>query len=187
MLDGTDPDQFELATLPRLELEPGQTEFLEVTFRPTRAGAVSAAITIRTDTPESPIRIALSGTGILKRYQDDDPDGAVIGDKGIDGLEQQDRTVGVAVESGAFIRLHDVTPNPAGSESTVHFAHPAGTTASFVLIDSRGVAVWSQNSLASTSGERTMQVPVANLPTGSYLLRMSVGATTVVKTLVIAR
>jgi len=186
-ITGTDPDRFAVSSLPRLQLDPSQSELLEVTFKPNVDGPAAATVIIINNAGD-PIEIQLTGTATFNRYSDDDPDAATIGDGGFDRPDESSTQFGIATagNAAAALRLEAIRPNPAVTEATVHFAHAAGTTASLLLVDARGVVVWSQTSAASSVAERSLQVPVASLAAGSYVLRLSVGAATLVQTLVVA-
>lgn len=189
-IGGANPTEFEMGPMPRLDLAPGQVEFFEVIYRPTAVGTASATVTFGTNATTGPITITLNGTANATRYNDDDPDASSIGDGGIDrpddGVTNLGLASGVGSASSALLRLYAVTPNPASSEAEVRFTHAPGTSASLFLVDVRGSVVWNGTSDAASTTERTAHIPVANLPAGTYLLRVTVGTTTLVQSVIVA-
>ena len=71
VLSGVDAGNYRLGPLPRLDLEPGQTEFLEVTFAPTASGQSSAEI--RFSSNAGPDQIVTLGGDALRVRGNDDP------------------------------------------------------------------------------------------------------------------
>jgi hypothetical protein len=70
---GPDSLEYRLGLLPRMDLDPGQMEFLEVTFAPTTAGQLSAEIHIASNAgPEQVVTLGGIATRI-RRGGDDDP------------------------------------------------------------------------------------------------------------------
>lgn len=187
-LGGVNPDQFLLGSMPRLELAPGQTEFLEVTYRPNAAGSASATISIGTNASTGPIIIVLNGMANAARFSDDDPNATAINDGRVDRIGP---TTGMGLVSGVTapssgLSLTGVVPNPATTNATLHFTHAPGTSASLLLVDTRGAAVWSGRSDPAATAERVVHIPVADLAAGTYLLRVTVGSTMLVRSIIVA-
>jgi Abnormal spindle-like microcephaly-assoc'd, ASPM-SPD-2-Hydin/Cep192 domain 4/HYDIN/CFA65/VesB-like, Ig-like domain len=55
---------FSMSALSPQTLNPGQTASFNVTFTPTASGAASGTVSITSNAPGSPLKIALSGTGV---------------------------------------------------------------------------------------------------------------------------
>ncbi|MDB5034221.1 MAG: hypothetical protein JWQ98_1462, partial [Chlorobi bacterium] len=73
IISGATASDFTLGTLPRLVLNAGQTEYLEVTYSPIVAGTATSTLTIGSDATSGLKVVALSGTGTSARFGGDNP------------------------------------------------------------------------------------------------------------------
>lgn len=184
VVGGTNASFFSVGTLPRLELAPGQTELLEITFAPGNTGAAVGDVTIGTDAPGGSIVITLNGSGTKARYRDDeDPAGAVIGERGErDRIEGDGAELGVAgVSRRGEVAGVQVVPNPVrGDVVRVRFEGSGIVAAE--LYDAAGRAVESE--VVQTSGGEVV-LRVQGFSSGRYTLRLRVGEKTSERTVLI--
>jgi hypothetical protein len=71
-LGGADASSYRIGTMPRRDLEAGQTEYLEVTFVPTASGQTSAEIVVTASNGQS-YTVLLGGSGLKARRDPNDP------------------------------------------------------------------------------------------------------------------
>jgi hypothetical protein len=71
-LGGADSSSYRIGMMPRLDLEAGQTEYLEVTFVPTATGQTSAEIVVTASNGQS-YTVTLGGTALKSRRDPNDP------------------------------------------------------------------------------------------------------------------
>jgi hypothetical protein len=187
MLSGPDSANYRLGSLPRLDIGPGATEYLEVTFAPINGGQSSAEIAI-TPVGGTTQVVTLGGEAIRVRG-DDDPTAALAFDgapsrveEWTDGVSGVDRDVAT---SG--MRLSAPMPNPASNSVVIAYALTARSDVSIVLFDASGRMVRELASTTVDAGEHRLSVDVSDLSAGVYHYRLSVGGRTLSRSLVIAR
>ena len=71
-ISGADAASYRAGLLPRRDLEPGQTEYLEITFAPTATGQASAELVVTANNGQS-YSVILGGSGLKIRRDPIDP------------------------------------------------------------------------------------------------------------------
>jgi hypothetical protein len=192
VLAGTDPGNYIVAKLVRVVLDPGQTEFLEVTFAPQAAGASSATLTIGSNAGSQDV--TLGGEGA--RAKKDDDESTRISTGGSDPLEpvlseREDRHQGISrVEDqlrGLGLSSVEVSPNPTSVQSEVRWTLTKSTSVEVSVYDASGRKVMDLYSGQSSAGEHRAMVDVSSLTAGSYLVRIDLGGVSTVRRLVVVR
>lgn len=152
-ITGPTATDYTLGRLPRLTLAPGQTEFLEVTYRPLNKGTSSASLNISSNATNGTQVVALGGTATKIAPGSD-------GSNGISGVENSMESTGMT--------LGLVTPNPAHDVATVHFSLATQTTVELKLFDAVGAEVMVIAPEVQAAGEHTINLNIASLPAGIY-------------------
>lgn len=188
VLSGPDSANYRMGSLPRLDLAPGATEYLEVTYVPTISGQSSGEIAISA-VGGTPMVVTLNGTALRIRKNDDASTqvmtgrnpadvngGAASSISGIDGNT-----------SSTGVMLSTPKPNPATQTAEIAYAIPTRGDVSIVLYDANGRVVSELFSGVKDAGEHRVTVDVSDLNSGVLHYRMTFGGTAVTRTLVIAR
>ncbi len=184
VLGGTNPGDYSLGALPRLDLAPGGVEYLEVAFRPTSKGPSSATLTIGSDAPGGAVVVQLGGAGAKTKLIGDDPTGTSA-EGGKDGLvpgsgNPQGSVAGVVVE--------DAVPNPVrGDGVEISYRMERAGAIRLALYDVQGRLVRLLEEGDRGVGTYHLQVDVKDIPTGVYYYGLTVDGTTTSRTLRIVK
>ncbi len=162
VLTASRPGDYTIGGLARRVLEPGQTEFLEVTWAPQSAGPSSGTITFSGNGTNGDQTVMLggmgAGTGRLS-----DPSGSSIHTPGDPFAVASSKTT---VASG--LALAAVSPNPVRSNATVSYEVAEAGSVTINLYDASGRVVATLLSGDLDAGAGTLQLDVTGLPTGTY-------------------
>jgi hypothetical protein len=180
IISGPGAADFSLSSLPRMTLQPGQSEMLEVTYIPTTSGQTSTAtLTIGSNATGSAGSIAVTlngkalkagGTGV------DDPSATAIG--GIhDGQTVPDDHLSLSGVDGEVttggMTLRQSVPNPARDMVEISYTLAGRSDVTLSLYDGNGRLVRVLDRGAREMGERTVQVDVSGLASGVYHYRLT--------------
>ncbi|MBC8144015.1 MAG: choice-of-anchor D domain-containing protein, partial [bacterium] len=187
VLSGPDMASYRIGTLPRLDLPPGGTEYLEVTFAPTTQGPTTAQISISAlgGTPQ----IVMLGGTALRARKDGNPTTTAM--TGGDLVEVAGGTPnGVSGVSGsveiAGVMLSAPTPNPATATAAINFAIPTSGDVSIKLFDASGRIVRELTRGDRDAGNHRLTVDISDLPSGVLYYRMTFGGMTVTQSLIVS-
>lgn len=186
------PD-FSLSPLPRLVLDPGQVELLEVTFAPQSAGTSNATLTIESNASNNVQNVAINGVAATKRRRADDPSSATTMADRVDGTRlgaareafSLSGVTGVANENG--MALFESVPNPGRDVVEIAWALPARGPMELALYDGTGRLVRVLTSGIAEAGEGHTRVDVAGMANGVYHYRLIFGGRTLSRTLSVVR
>jgi hypothetical protein len=165
---------FYLGSLPRVELIPGQTEYLEVSYAPTSAGVISGTLDVPSNATNGTQQVQLAGTAHLRPLRDADA-GA--------NAHAIDRGA-VNLEAGAEARYHagtstpppDATlrvacePNPASNQATITYATPSHGEFELVMFDESGRVVRVLDGGLCNASASTLQADLRDCPAGQYFI-----------------
>jgi hypothetical protein len=187
-LTGLDASEFAIGNLPRMILDSGQVEFLEVTYAPTRAGTATATVNIMSNATNGAQTVTLSGSAKTARDDEGVDDGSItIGRESEDGDVAETGTSGVQLETrGEGMVLRQSVPNPANGSVRISYALTEGGTVSLVLYNERGEVVKTLAHGEQQKGEHTVAVDVSGLSSGVYHYRLDVNGRMVSRTLRVA-
>jgi hypothetical protein len=186
VLSGPDSANYRIGILPRLDIEPGATEYLEVTFAPSGQGQSSAELTITPIGGASQV-VTLGGTAVRVRGKDD-PSTMVNGNIG--SLHESENWTGEvsgadAENSLGGIRLAGAVPNPARSSVEIAYAVATRGSVRLELFDATGHAVRLVASGTVDAGEHRVMVDVSDLSAGVYHYRLTANGATTSRSLVV--
>lgn len=106
-----------------------------------------------------------------------------------DGSVSYSPIVEVQLENEAVAPVLSIPyPNPAKGCFTIHISLPEATAISVALYNANGILVQLlKDRVATARGAHTFQVPVANLPAGTYMLELIAGDIRRVQQIIITR
>lgn len=172
-ISGADSADFQLAPLARMEMAPGQTELLEVTFIRTTAGTSVASLDVTAEVNGSPVRVPLNATATANVYVgDDDPDAVTNGGGGKDTPTGNGVDFGVVGEK--IVLGLTVIPNPVqdGAMEVNYTVAHAGAVR-LELVNATGAVVKSlERDNVAAGVEQCERFDVGSLGSGMYLLRV---------------
>jgi len=176
---------YAIGKLPRLVLEPGAVEYVEVTFTPSAATSLPATITINSDATGGAVTVALNGSGArTNKGTGDDPTTA------LPGVDQSDVRFGeiggsttssgvAAAVTKAGVGLSTAQPNPAREVVELRYSLERSGQVELGLYDERGVELQVLASGSKGAGTHTVRVNVGTLPSGVYHYRLVVDGTAI--------
>ncbi len=180
---------FRYTNLTRMELAPGQSEFLEVTYEPSGPGAASTTLDIQSNGTNGTQSVQLSGTAVRTRGRIDDPSVTLGG--GTPGLQEE--VVGMAenlsvsgvvgVRSSEGIMLFQNKPNPGRGLVEISYILPQRADATLSLYDNQGRLVRVIDAGIRPAGTTSVQVDVTGLAAGVYHYRLITGGTVLARQL----
>ena len=188
-ISGPAASDYFLGTLPRLVLEPGAVEYLEVTYRPAVSGVTSTAtLTIVSDAGTQ--TVSLEGTSLKTRGVD--PTGIVTGSDGTGQPEislnmGSTSSVREAAAAAAGVRFEAVRPNPARDRAELVYALAKGADVRLALYDGAGRLVREIAGGSQAAGEHRVSVDVSDLTAGAYHCRLTAGGLELSQTVVVVR
>ncbi len=186
-------ENFQIGKLDRLELVPGQVEYLEVTYVPSTAGKVEATLEVGGNMTNV-AQVQLGGTS-FKPNKQDDPIDMVAGRPGViedgvsmaDGLENFSIS-GLQAESNAGgMALRQSIPNPGNDIVEISYVLATSAEVELALYDAQGSLVRILDAGTHAAGERSVRVSVQDLPTGVYHYRLLAGGTMLSRSMNIVR
>ncbi|MBC8144166.1 MAG: choice-of-anchor D domain-containing protein [bacterium] len=178
---GLDSANYSLGALPRLLLSPGQTEYLEVTFRPLAQGVSSATLEILSNVATQ--TVALGGEALYAndgevdrtdRVNDGDPIRNEVSGTGITGVDR-----------GA--RIESIRPNPAASVAHLGFVLSASGEVIVTMHDAIGRKVADVSRGRFDEGRHSIRFDTGLLANGTYHVRIAIDGVTTSTTLTVAR
>ncbi len=178
-ITGTEAANYEITTLRRRVLEPGQTEVVEVTFAPQGVGMSSAALNFGSNATNGAQVVTLGGEG-MSTVRFDDPSGS----------SNHDATPGppaARLGSNGATRLYTPVPNPANGSITLRYSLATESAASIAIYDATGTLVLEVADLRGAAGEFSEVIDISDLPVGGYFVRMVVNGEMLIEPLNVTR
>jgi hypothetical protein len=175
---------FTIGSFPRLNLAPGQMEYLEVTYAPGAVGASNATLTIDNNGTTGTAVVNLSGAGLKTKFVDADPGSTAIGRNGGSdplGTNPRGGTQGLnvsgveEVSEGNGVALRRSVPNPARDMVEIGYLLNENGRVRLALYDSEGRLLRILVDGNHDAGEHLVRVDVHDLPGGVYHYRLSGG------------
>jgi hypothetical protein len=185
---------FSVSTFARTELQPGQSEELEVTYSPTATGSATGTLTITSNAPANGgiAVVTLNGTATKAHGTDvGDPSqttSGTIGQVGGEGNGIEESVSGVTDEALAGgMTLRQSAPNPAHEVVEISYVLAARGPMNLSLFDGNGALVRVLENGVREAGEGRIQVRVSDLPSGLYHYRLTAAGRTLSRTLTVVR
>lgn len=183
-ITGTDSTFYAVAPLSRRVMEPGQTEFIEVTYIPGTQAAHSATAEVHSNAINGTQLVQLGGTGtgtVPVTGQDNatgtSREGAPLG-----------RNEGGRHSAGSYtLQLTGVSPNPTTGRIAVTCTMPADGDATLELYSVDGHRVRTLHQGTIGAGEHQFGADLHDLPEGVYFVRLRSGETSIVKRISLVR
>jgi len=186
---GTD---FTMGPLARMVLDPGQTEYLEITYAPQVSGTSSASLDISSNGTNGTVSVPLQGVSKTKRL-DIDPSLAALrnGDPvgtGVASPVENLSTSGIDAEAASFgMALRQTVPNPAFDQVEIGYWLANSGEISLELYDGAGRLVKVLDAGMRYAGEQHLRVDVSGLASGLYHYRLTSGGHSISRTMTVAR
>jgi hypothetical protein len=185
---------FSMSSLARTELQPGQSEELEVTYSPTATGSSTGTLTITSNAPANAgiAVVTLNGTATKTHGTDvGDPSQTTTGTIGQVGGEVkgvEERVSGVTDEAFAGgMTLRQSAPNPAREVVEISYVLTTRGPMNLSLFDGNGALVRVLEEGVREAGEGHIQVRVSDLASGLYHYRLTAAGHTLSRTLTVVR
>jgi len=189
VLSGANASDFTIGMLPRLDLAPGQSEYLEVTYHKTSAGVSQATLKIVSDATSGAKLVTLGGTA-SRAGRGDGSTGTTGGNTpavtGMIGLSGG-TAAGVGSdqsEQGGVILLQS-SPNPGRDAVEIGYRLAGRGTVTLAMYDGSGKQVMMVDAGVREAGDHSVQVSVAGLASGVYHYRLVMGDVVLDRTLTV--
>lgn len=171
-ISGPTSTDYTLGRIPSTTLAPGQTEYLEVTYRPLNKGTSSATLTIASNATNGAQTVALGGTATKLE--------PVTGqDAGTSGVEDAEFSYGM--------KLWQNVPNPGRDRVEIAYELRQSGEVALALYDANGKQINVLQSGSSEAGVHRVTVDVRGLASGLYHYRLTVNGQTLTRTMTIQR
>jgi hypothetical protein len=185
---------FSVSSLARTELQPGQSEELEVTYSPTTTGSATGTLTITSNAPANGgiAVVTLNGTASKTRGTDPgDISGSTVGHidgelaGGNDPQMSTSEVAGEVVAGG--VALRQSIPNPSRDVAEISYTLPARGEVTLALYDGSGRLVRVLEQGMREAGEQRVMVRVSDLASGVYHYRLTAAGHTLNQTMTVVR
>jgi len=190
VVSGANAAEYTVNPLTRHMLLVGESEMIEVTWRPNGPGASSAALTIGAEGGD--VVVALNGTAAKPRYVGEDPSGTIGSNEGgglvSPGIQDPAKSSSVdAVTRQSGVALWQSLPNPARDRAEIRYASEHAGMARIDLYDEKGALVGTLVNQAIGVGEHRLVVDLANLSSGTYRYALTIDGITLTRSLTVTR
>jgi hypothetical protein len=188
-ISGPGASDYYLGAFPRLVLEPGAVEYLEVTYAPSAPGVTSTAtLTIVSDAGTQTVSLE----GVSSKTRGVDPTEVAPGIGGnsqFELTENQGTASGVreAAAAAAGVRFAAVRPNPASDRAELVYGLATGADVRLGLYDGAGRLVRELATGRESAGEHRVSVDVTDLSAGVYHCRLTAGGVELMQTLIVVK
>ncbi len=171
-ISGPTSTDYTLGRVPRTTLAPGQTEYLEVTYRPLNKGTSSATMTIASNATNGAQTVTLGGTATKLE--------PVTGESsGTSGVE--------AIEFSYGMKLWQNVPNPGRDRVEIAYELREAGEAVLALYDANGKQISVLRSGISEAGTHRVAVDVSGLASGVYHYRLTLNGQTLARAMTIQK
>lgn len=187
-ITGANLDHYRVSAVVRRTIEPGTTEFFEVTFEPLAPGASSASLTFTGNGTNPPVVIALGGQGVAGTILVGGGSGnAASGRTQMPGEGMEfGRTTAPVAGSGHEAAL-SIAPNPARGLVMLNYTLPSDGGATIEIYDASGRRVRMHEMENVDAGEGQVQIDLSGIASGTYRCVVRQGETVVSRDLVVTR
>ncbi|MBS1914202.1 MAG: choice-of-anchor D domain-containing protein [Bacteroidetes bacterium] len=189
----TSTGEFTATQLARTQLDPGQSEIVEVTYAPTVTGLYSGTMDITSNGTATPmVSVTLNGTAKTRKVDDPDPTGttsgpSVSGEIATSGLEEFSVAGVSGVRDASGMALMQSVPNPGRDLVEIGYSLPVRADVTLALYDDQGRLVLMLDSGTRPIGETRLRVDVSGLAAGLYHYRLMANGNSLSRTLTVVR
>jgi hypothetical protein len=185
---------FSVSSLARTELQPGQSEELEVTYSPTATGSSTGTLTIISNAPANGGIAVVTLNGTASKTHGTDPgdiSGSTVGhfdgelSGGNDPQMSTSEVAGEVVAGG--VALRQSIPNPSRDVAEISYTLPARGEVTLALYDGSGRLVRVLEQGMREAGEQRVMVRVSDLASGVYHYRLTAAGHTLNQTMTVVR
>ena len=163
-LTGPGAAEYKLTTSGNMDLDPGQSKFLEVTYIPSVTGAANAQIEIRSNATAGMTVIDLVGTSAAAGLGEEEDGSSINASR---GDEEAGRRIAMT-----HLALGAVSPNPARDVVTIPFMVPTTGQVNLELFDASGRMVRQIVGSEYEPGAYSVDVDLSDMPSGIYHCRL---------------
>ncbi|MGE3800194.1 MAG: choice-of-anchor D domain-containing protein [Candidatus Kapaibacterium sp.] len=181
-ITGASATEYTITPLRRRVLEPGQTEFFEVTFGPTTQGVHLATIEIHSNEPNTPRTIALGGEGTTTAPTVDNPS-VTIHESGDEFQSNKERSVLTTAAS----MMVQIAPNPTSGSATIGYTLSKDSHVLCNIYTLDGRLVRTIEGGVQKAGERELQTDMSDLPVATYFVVLEVEGNVVIQRMNVVR
>jgi hypothetical protein len=172
---------FSTSSLARTELQPGQSEELEVTFKPAAAGSATGTLTITSNAPANGgiALVTLNGTASKTRGTDPGDISGTSAGIASGGLSPEDGDLDLSISSvdgevvAGGVALRQSVPNPGRDAVEISYRLADRGEVTLALYDGNGRLVRVLDQGMRDRGEARVTVRVSDLASGVYHYRLS--------------
>lgn len=180
-IEGAAAGDYTFSAPERLTLDPGASEFFEVTYAPLMPGQSTATLVFSSNATGGDVSIALGGTATgtqpiggsggsaITRHDGSDPFGAA-------------RSV-----AGTALRLESSVPNPARNTAEIVYALPESGVVELSLYDLTGRVIATIVKGERSAGEHAVVLDVNELATGRYYYALRTTGGTLTRSLEVVK
>lgn len=158
---GDNASDYSVTLLGRLDLDPGESQFVEVTYTPTVPGQSSAQLEIVSNATNGAQYIELGGTAT---------GAGMIGNPASNGTVLNPGLGAGRAVAGESMSFAAVTPNPARDNVTISYRLASEGMAEIALYDLSGRMVGSLGAGYEKAGEHTLRADLSGVANGSYYI-----------------
>jgi hypothetical protein len=173
-ITGADAADFQVEQLVRTVLDPGQVEFLEVTYAPSKQGSSQAQLELQSDATNGKQTVVMTAKGASAEQQSG-------------GSEQKSSGVG-SISGNRGVELEQSVPNPAlGGMVEIGYVLAERGSVELRLYDASGKEVRVLEQGVGEAGEHIVRFDVSGLSSGSYRYRLVANGQSLTRTLIVTR
>lgn len=183
-ITGTNAANYSVSALVRRNIEPGMTEFFEVTFSPLAAGASQAVLTFPSNSIGAAPTVQLGGEGTSGTMLEGGGSNGANNARSIEGGSARLRSDN---GDGLDLRLQALYPNPTGASTTLSYRLSTTQVVTIGLYDARGELVREIVAGERGAGEQSETLDLATLSSGRYMIRLEAGGAIVETPLILMR
>jgi len=171
-ITGPTSTDYTLGRVPRTTLAPGQSEFLEVTYRPLNKGTSSATLTVNTNATNGAQSVQLGGTATRIAPGTGEPN----------GISSVDATLGA---NGTT--LWQSAPNPGRDLVKMAYRLANAGEVSVKLYNEQGKEVMTLDEGARAAGDHSVSFSVRGLSSGTYHYSLTANGQAIVRSMVVVK
>ncbi len=163
-ITGPTSTDYTIGRLPRTLLAPGQTEYLEITYRPLNKGASNATLTINNNGTAGALTVQLGGTATTIAPLQNPATGT-------SGVNEPTSLGGVT--------LWQAMPNPTRDAVEIRYRTASAGNVAMKLYDATGREAMTIEEGVRDAGQHVARFSVGNLPNGLYRYAVTTNGQTV--------
>ncbi len=176
---GAGAADYTVGALARRVVQPGGTDFIEVTYEPMAAGASDATLTVTTNSTNATPTTGTTGTHVVTLGAAGVSTAREGGETGDPAVRPNAVETGWATRTASGVALWQGTPNPTSANVAIRYYTPSSQNIVIELFNTEGQKVMTlMNEVVDGAGE--LKADLSDLPSGRYfyMLRTAEGPLT---------